>query len=220
MSRSRFLVPLGAAAVVGAMLPISPGLASSSSAADKPAFSGYSADAWAAPVKIELYEPTIPIPADPQLEVELGYSKVESDSGSSLGRASWLWPGDPVGEGFTTFVEQLGLPEQLGESGYPVQVNASQPSGEATQADEPFPGTVMRTSATEHKTQAQVGFSPDGSVGDGTADDGADQGGGEGTPGVPGLPGVPVLPGIPGAGGPDALQQFGQAITGAVTGAG
>ncbi|KQW48603.1 hypothetical protein ASC77_07630 [Nocardioides sp. Root1257] len=217
MSRSRFLVPLAAAAVVGAMLPISPGLVSASSAADKPAFSGYSADAWAAPVKIELYEPTIPIPADPQLEVELAYSKVESDSGSSQARASWLWPGDPVGEGAKTFVTQLGLPEQLGEAGYPVQVNAAQPSGEAAQADEPFPGTVMRTSATEDKTLAQVGFSPDSAVGDGTAGEG--QGGGEGTPGVPGLPGIPVLPGVPGAVGPDALQQFGQAITGAVTGA-
>ena len=191
----RYLVPLAAAAVLGAMLPASPGLVSPSAAADKPAFSGYTADAWAAPVKIELYEPTIPIPADPQLEVELAYSKVESDSGSSKGRASWLWPGDPVGEGLKTFVTQLGLPEQLGEAGYPVQVNAAQPSGEPAQADEPFPGTVMRTSATEDKTVAQVGFSPDATVGDGTA-------GGQPAAGTPGLP--------------EALQQFGQAITGPV----
>jgi hypothetical protein len=213
MTYSKFFVPLGAAAVLGAMLPISPGVA-----ADKPAFSGYAADAWASPVKIEIYEPTIPIPADPQLEIELAYSTVESDSGSSQGRASWLWPGDPVGEGLKTFVTQLGLPEQLGEAGYPVQVNAAQPSGEPAQADEPFPGAVMRTSATEGKTVAQVGFSPDAAVGDGTAGDPADgEDGDEGTPGVPGLPGIPALPGLSGtAAGPDALEQFGQAITGSL----
>src|SRR6478609_2628923 len=203
MTYKRTLVPLAAAAVLGGMLPASPGVA-----ADKPTFSGYSADAWAAPVKIEIYEPTIPVPANPQLEVELAYSTVEADSGSSQGRASWLWPGDPVGEGLKTFVTQLGLPEQLGEAGYPVQVNAAQPTGEAAQSDEPFPGTVMRTSATERKTQAQVGFSPDGAVDDGTATDGG-QDGDAGTPDVPALPGVPVLPGVPGV-GPDALEQFGQ----------
>ncbi|GAA4708938.1 choice-of-anchor P family protein [Nocardioides conyzicola] len=203
----RYWVPLAAAAVLGAMLPASPG-----AAADKPAFSGYSADAWAAPVKIEIYEPTIPVPATPQLELELAYSKVEADSGSSKARASWLWPGDPVGEGLKTFVTALGLPEQLGEAGYPVQVNAAQPSGEPAQADEPFPGAVMRSSATDRKTVAQVGFSPDGNVGNGEPHDG-----GEGTPGVPGLPAVPGLPGTAGA-GPDALQQFGQAITGALGG--
>jgi hypothetical protein len=214
MTYPRLLVPLGAAAVLGAMLPVSPGLESPSVAADKPAFSGYSADAWASPVKIEIYEPTIPIPADPQLEVELAYSKVEADSGSSQGRASWLWPGDPVGEGLKTFVTQLGLPEQLGEAGYPVQVNAAQPSGEAAQADEPFPGTVMRTSATEDKTVAQVGLSPDSAVGDGSE---GDPSGGEGTPSVPGLPEIPGLPGLSGlAVGPDSLQEFGQAITGSL----
>ena len=213
MTYSKFFVPLGAAAVLGVMLPVSPGVA-----ADKPAFSGYTADAWASPVKIEIYEPTIPIPADPQLEIELAYSTVESDSGSSQGRASWLWPGDPVGEGLKTFVTQLGLPEQLGEAGYPVQVNAAQPSGESAEADEPFPGAVMRASATEDKTVAQVGFSPDAAVGDGTAGDPSDgDDGDEGTPGVPGLPELPGLPGLSGtAAGPDALQQFGQAITGSL----
>jgi hypothetical protein len=205
----RYFFSLAAAAVVGAMLPMSPGLVSPGVAADKAAFSGYTADAWASPVKIEIYEPTIPIPADPQLEVELAYSKVESDSGSSKARASWLWPGDPLGEGAKTFVEQLGLPEQLGEAGYPVQVNAQQPSGEAAQSDEPFPGSVMRTSATEDKTLAQVGFSPDATVGDGTADGDGDPSGGGVAPALPGVPGLPEI-------GPDTLQQFGQAITGSL----
>ena len=71
---------------------------------------GYISAAWAAPVKIELYEPTIPIPSSPQGEVEVAYTEVEGDSSQSRGRSSYLWPGDPVGEGFKTFVEQLGFP--------------------------------------------------------------------------------------------------------------
>lgn len=193
----RYLVPLSAAAVVGALLPVPPGAADE---AAPRAFSGYTADATAAPVRIAIYEPTIPIPANPQLELVLGYSTVEADSGSSQGRASWLWPGDSVGEGLKTFVEQIGLPPQLGENGYPVQVNASQPSGTDAQRDEPFPGTVMRTEAGEDTTVAQVGFSPDARVQDGDAPPAAEEGG---TAGLPGLP----LSG-------DLLSSFGQVITG------
>lgn len=229
----RTLISLSAAALVGTVLPISGGPAvageDKGDGAAKPAFSGYSSTAWAAPVKIEIYEPTIPIPATPQLEVELAYTKVEADSGSSSARASWLWPGDPVGEGMKTFVEQLGLPPQLGENGYPVQVNASQPSGEAEQVDEPFPGTVMRAKAGE-TTIAQAGFSPDGQVQDGSGQGGGKDGDGGGTPGLPGLPGLPGMPELPGlssltggssgSGGAGLLEQFGQAITGGAGGAG
>ena len=200
----RILLPLSAAALAGAVLPVSAGAPSATAAAEA-GYGGYSAVATAAPVQIEVYEPTIPIPATPQFEVELAYTKVEADSGSSLGRASWMWPGDPVGEGMKTFVEQLGLPPQLGENGYPVQVNSGQPSGEPQQADEPFPGMVMRTSAAAEETVAQAGFSPDGQVQDGSSRDGGDGGGGEGTPGVPTLPGLP---------GTDLLSSFGDAITG------
>ena len=209
-SWKRLAVPISAAALAGLVLPVSAGAPAAGE--DKPAFSGYSSSAWAAPVRIEMYEPTIPIPASPQAELEMGYSKVEADSGSSVGRASWLWPGDSIGEGAKTVIENLGLPEQLSgplaAQGYPIQVNASQPSGEGKAADEPFPGTVMRTTAGERTTIAQVGFSPDNEVRDGSGD----STGGDGAPGLPGLPGLPPLPGPPG--GSDPLQQFGQAITG------
>lgn len=202
----RYLIPISAAALAGAVLPVSASAPAASAAGQS---FGYSSVVSASPVKMEFYEPTIPIPANPQFELEMGYTKVEADSGSSLGRASWLWPGDPIGEGAKTFGEQLHLPPQLFENGYPVQVNSGQPSGEPQQADEPFPGTVMRTSASDTKTIAQAGFSPDGQVQDGGGKDGGNQGGDEGTPGVPGLP---TLPGAPSATG--MLQQFGQAITG------
>ncbi len=160
-------------------------------------FSGYVASGWAAPVKIEIFEPSIPIPADPQLEIELGYTVVKADSGSGKGRGSWMWPGDPIGEGLKTIVEQMGLPAQLGENGYPVQVNSDYPSGEASASDEPMPGMVMRTGADETQTWAEVGFSPDADIAalpdrdrpigtpSGTSDGGL--------LGIPGLPALPVL---------------------------
>ena len=69
---------------------------------------GYSTAAWGTPVHIEIYEPTIPLPATPQAELENGYTEVLADSSSSQGRSSYLWPGDPVGEGFKTIADQLG----------------------------------------------------------------------------------------------------------------
>ena len=224
MKPKLLVFPSRRAALVGAVLPVSAG--APADGAEKPAFSGYSSSAWAAPVKIEIYEPTIPIPATPQAEFEMAYTKVEADSGSSAGRASWLWPGDSIGEGAKTVIENLGLPEELSgplaAQGYPVQVNSSQPGGEATMADEPFPGTVMETSASESTTIAQTGFSPDGDVhapADGDGKGGGGKDGGAGTPGVPGLPEIPGLPALPGLSGvsgspTDALQDFGQAITG------
>jgi hypothetical protein len=195
----RFARSLAASAVVGVMLPVA--AAAPAHAGDKqdPAYAGFSTHAVATPVRLEIYEPTIPIPASPQAEVELGYSTVEADSGSSMGRASYLWPGDAVGEGFKTIIENLGLPKELsgplGKDGYPNQVNSSSPSGESSQADEPFPGMVMRTNASAEKTVAQTGYSTDCQVDDAGSGPG---GGGGGTPGLPPLPGVPGVPGVPG----------------------
>ena len=163
------------------------------------------------PVKIEIYEPTIPIPATPQLELDLGYTKVEADSGSSPGRASFLWPGDAVGEGLKTFVEQLGLPPELGENGYPVQVNShTGPPVRREQADEPFPGTVdAHQRDGDEDGVAQTGFSHrrrgrrrhrDGRPGRGRR-----------RPACRPADASPALPGSPT--GP-ASTQFGQAITG------
>ena len=102
-------------------------------AAEDAPYTGYSTDVDGHAGAVEIYEPTIPIPATPQVEVELGYTKVEADTGSSRGRASFLWPGDAVGEGFKTIVENLGLPPELSgpiaAQGYPVQVNSGYPSG-------------------------------------------------------------------------------------------
>lgn len=203
---------LAAATLVGTVLPWSTTPAAHAAAGD-PAFSGFSTSAAAAPVRIELYEPTIPLPASPQAELNFAYSTVEADSSSSHGRASWLWPGDPAGEGLKTIMEQAGAKDLATE--YPLQVNSSSPSGESSQADEPFPFTVMRTAAGPERTVATAGVSPDGT----TQDPEEGDGGGGGTPSPPGQPPLPVpgAPGLPATSGSpagDQLQAFGQAITG------
>jgi hypothetical protein len=147
-------------------------------------------------VHIELYEPTIPIPADPQAELSLGYSTVESDSTSSIGRASYLWPGDAVGEGYKTIIENLGFPPQvsgpLAGDGYPIQVNADS-SGRPSDKDEPFPGMVMRAQASANRTSAQTGYSTNCQVDDGQQQGDKPDPGGE-PPGLPQIPGAPTVP--------------------------
>ncbi|HSJ22860.1 MAG TPA: choice-of-anchor P family protein [Nocardioidaceae bacterium] len=132
----------------------------------EPAFGGYSTEATATPLKIEIYEPVIPIPASPQAELEIAYTKVEAASGpTGRGLASWLWPGDPIGQGCKTFVEQLGLGDTgLCADGYPVQVNSRTPGEQSEQSDEPFPGSLMRTSADRKGVRSTVGWSSDRDV--------------------------------------------------------
>jgi hypothetical protein len=198
-SEYRSAYPLVAAALVGSMLPLT-GLAAASADdgddASTPQFSGYSTTGVASPLKIEVFEPTIPIPNTPQGELDLGYTKIKADSSSTKGRASFMWPGDPVGEGFKTFVEQLGLPPQLGEKGYPVQVNSQFPGDTTKEEQAPFPGTSMTAESADKKAHASVGFSSNCDVSDGAS--GGDTGGGEGAPpGLPGIPGLPTLPELP-----------------------
>ncbi len=154
-------------------------------------YSGYSSSGVAVPIKVEIFEPTIPIPTVPQAEFDFGYAKVKADSGSTKGRASFMWPGDGVGEGLKTFFSQLGLPTSLVENGYPVQVNSLYPSDTTKQTNAPFPGTSMTTTSKDGSARATVGFSNDCNAGDGAGDDPEDPTTGGGV--LPGLPGVPLL---------------------------
>jgi hypothetical protein len=165
----------------------------------EPAFGGYSTEAKATPLKIEVYEPTLPIPATPQAELDFAYTKVEAASGpTGHGVASWLWPGDPVGEGCKTFVEQLKLGDTgLCKDGYPVQVNSETPGEPSKQSDEPFPGSLMRTSADREGVRSTVGWSNNCDVSEPKKEEGGDE---------PDLP----LP----EGSDDPLGSLGAAITG------
>ena len=162
-----------AAGLIGAAAPVP-------AASAAPAYGGYSTEATATPLKIEVYEPTIPIPAEPQAEAEFAYTKAEAASGpTGDGLASWLWPGDPIGQGCKTFVEQLQLGQTgLCKDGYPVQVNSQTPGEPSSDSDEQVPGSVMRTSAGPKEVSATVGWSPDCSV--------TDEQKSSGLPGVPG----------------------------------
>lgn len=158
---SRWALAFAAAGMVGAALPIP-------AAQAEQQFGGYSTEATATPLKIEIYEPVIPIPAEPQAEMEFAYTKVEAASGpTGKGTASWLWPGDPLGQGWKTFLEAFGVPaSDLEQERYPIQVNSEHPGGPERASDEPVPGSLMRTSADGRKIESVVGYSPDGDVSD------------------------------------------------------
>ena len=179
----------------------------------EPAYSGFATESHATPVHLEFYEPTIPIPASPQAELSFGYSMVEADSSTSLGRASYLWPGDAVGEGYKTIIENLGFPPQisgpLAGDGYPFQVNAGS-TGQPSSKDEPFPGMVMRARASGDRTVAQTGYSTNCQVEDGQQ---KDKGDGGDEPGLPSLPGVPPPPSPPSRTSSTSEQRDGGATT-------
>lgn len=195
----RASLALTATAVVSCLLTLPSSAVEEPAAEEAPsAFSGYSSQAVASPLRVEVFEPTIPVPADPQAEAWVAYSRADTSSGTGKARSSWLWPGDPVGEGAKTFVEALGLPPALGEAGYPVQVNAEHPGGPDRQAQEPLPGALMRAQANDEFVAGRVGYSSDHKIdkrdpaterNDGSAPaEGEEQESDEGS----GLPGLPV----------------------------
>jgi hypothetical protein len=198
---NRVVIPIVAAGLMATSLSFtnaawadetsSPSPTSTPTPTDTGTYSGYSSTAVASPIKIEFFEPTIPIPTVPQAEFDFGYAKVKADSGSTKGRASFMWPGDGVGEGLKTFFSQLGLPTSLVENGYPLQVNSLYPSDTPKQKNSPFPGTSMTATSGEGSARATVGFSSDCNAGDGAGDDSGDSPDPGGL--LPGLPGVPLL---------------------------
>ncbi len=195
-SRS-FVIPLAAAALVGAVLPVTTAASAGAAPEGEKRALSYSTQVWGTPLEIEIYEPSIPIPSTPQLELLFGFTQVKATTDTGAGLASYLWPGDALGQGTKTVVENLGLPPEISgpvaERGYPFQVNSTYPSGEAFVADEPFPGTIQRTGANDEQTFAEIGYSSDCTSQAGSdGDEGGGKGGGGGIPGIPGLPELPI----------------------------
>jgi hypothetical protein len=160
----------GAATVLALGLVAGSGLASFAPA-HAASFGGFSTMATASPLKLEVFEPAIPIPTEPQFELDYSYTRVLGDSGpATTARASAMWPGPAIGEGTKTFGEQLGLPGALTDGGYPAQVNSSYPGDTTQAASEPFPGQVQRVNAGEHRTVAKAGYTGSGDLQEGDPD--------------------------------------------------
>lgn len=143
---------------------------------------GFATMSTAAPLKIEVYEPVIPIPTEPQSEIDFSYTRVIGESGpTSTARASAIWPGSGVGEGLKTFGDQLGLPAAITAGGYPAQANAQYPGDNTEAAQEPVPGTYSRVKAGDKETVAIASYS----TGTPTASEPSSSGSGGGTGGLP-----------------------------------
>ncbi len=177
----RTLISLSAAALVGTVLPLARARQQSARARQPAAFSGYSSTAWAAPVKVEIYEPTIPIPVDAPAGVRARLLQGRGRLGQLLGRASSAVAGRLARRGrqdrhreprppraAVRAARRPGLP-------HPGQLLPALRRGRAVRrAVPPAPSCAP---ARRRTTIAQVGFSLDGQVEDGS-DKGGSGGGG------------------------------------------
>lgn len=128
-------------------------------------YGGFTTAASATPLRLEMYEPAIPIPSSPQVELNFSYTTVTGSSGpTATAMASALWPGDAIGNGLPTILATSGLPASLAGGGYPVHVNARYPGQPNSGSQEFLPGQVGRVSAGAQQTSARAGYSSSGQV--------------------------------------------------------
>lgn len=113
----------------------------------------YSASAEASIVRIGIFEPAVPIPAEPQIDASIGFARATTATGpSSRGLASYLWPGDAVGDGLGVLLGNEALD-------YPVKTSSSFPATETSPAQNAVQinnGNGMSASADGRTTRATV----------------------------------------------------------------
>jgi hypothetical protein len=114
---------------------------------------GYEATASAAVVRLEIFDPTIPIPATPQIDGSVGYTNSTVETGpTTRALASYLWPGSVIGDGFDQLLKKPGAT-------YPLQVNSRFPATTSAPAKNTIQltdGNGMTTSSDGFNTSANV----------------------------------------------------------------
>lgn len=143
----------GRLVLVAALLGLATPLVTPASPALAAGLGGYTALAESGAVRVAIFEPAVPIPAEPQVDAVIGFARASTTTGpSSRGLASYLWPGDAVGDGLGTLAGNEAFD-------YPVKVSSKYPASDtapATNAIQLTDGNGMATSANETKTSATV----------------------------------------------------------------
>jgi hypothetical protein len=120
---------------------------------------GFGIDASATPITVRIFEPTIPIPADPgnpNFEIALGFSSTTLGAGPvSRAVSSLVWPGAGVGDGFGNFAEEFGMDP---DSTYPLRAMGQYPSGEPEESMELPTGAGMHAAARGLDVEAETEF--------------------------------------------------------------
>jgi|GEM_PF-3421845 len=103
---------------------------------------GWTVSASAAPVTMEIYDPKIPIPAQPgkpNLEFDISYTRAGYGSGpTGAATASFLWPGDAIAFGLGQLFNSPNVK-------YPILTNVQFPGASPDATMQPVPGSYMQS---------------------------------------------------------------------------